>query len=134
MKLPPELATGSTAREVLPRLLRFLPPGTPVPVIDVANQSELPPVPLSAYVSYFLQPSRGTELLNVVSLSLAGTPLEEVLCAPLAVREADLVANAWPSSRRAARPEVQLYALASPGGSFTDFHVRREARIALLSS
>ena len=126
LRLPPELfADGSSAREVLPRLLRLLPPTTPVPVIDVASQTELPPVPLSAYLSYFLQPSRGGELLNVVSLSLAGTALEGVVCAPLAVRQADLVASAWPAARRAAQPEVQLYALASPAGCFTDFHVRR---------
>ena len=58
----------------------------------------------------------------MVSLSLAGTPLEATLCAPRVVREADLVARAWPSSRRDC-PSVQLYALASPAGCVTDWHL-----------
>ena len=58
----------------------------------------------------------------MVSLSLAGTPLEASLCAPRVVREADLVANAWPATR-SDPPAVQLYALASPAGCFTDWHL-----------
>jgi hypothetical protein len=73
------------------------------------------------FVSYFTA-ERRERLLNVVSLSLAGTPLEATLCAPKVVREADLVARAWPAARRDC-PAVQLYALASPAGCFTDWHL-----------
>ena len=72
-------------------------------------------------MAYFTTTPRRS-LLNVVSLSLAGTPLEDSLCAPRVVREADLVARAWPSARRDC-PAVQLYALASPAGCVTDWHL-----------
>ena len=72
-------------------------------------------------MSYFTTRPRPS-LLNVVSLSLAGTPLEATLCAPRVVREADLVARAWPPARQDS-PSVQLYALASPAGCVTDWHL-----------
>jgi hypothetical protein len=78
-------------------------------------------VPAGDWVSYFTS-DRHDRLLNVVSLSLAGTPLEATLCAPRVVREADLVARAWPSERHDC-PAVQLYALASPAGCVTDWHL-----------
>merc|ERR1719240_2265337 len=68
-------------------------------------------------------------LFNVVSLSLAGTPLELGVVPPRAVRDLDLAADVWsprPGSgswEDAAPPKVQLYALMSPAGSFTDWHV-----------
>ena len=77
--------------------------------------------PAADFVAYFTTTPRPS-LLNVVSLSLAGTPLEATLCAPRVVREADLVARAWPASRRDC-PSVQLYALASPAGCVTDWHL-----------
>ena len=77
--------------------------------------------PAADFVAYFtITPRRS--LLNVVSLSLAGTPLEDTLCAPRVVREADLVARAWPAARQDC-PAVQLYALASPAGCVTDWHL-----------
>ena len=72
-------------------------------------------------MAYFTTTPRRS-LLNVVSLSLAGTPLEDTLCAPRVVREADLVARAWPATRQDC-PTVQLYALASPAGCVTDWHL-----------
>jgi len=123
MRLPAELCSdGAPATAVLPRLLTFLRPDTEVPAFDVATQAELPPSTLSEFVQWFCTVPRGEALRNVVSLSLAGTPLEAVLCAPQLVREADLVACAWPSVA-SERPEVQLYALASPAGAFTDWHL-----------
>lgn len=68
-------------------------------------------------------------LFNVVSLSLAGTPLELGVVPPRAVRDLDLAADVWsprpgPGAwEDAAPPKVQLYALMSPAGSFTDWHV-----------
>ena len=72
-------------------------------------------------MAYFTTTPRQS-LLNVVSLSLAGTPLEDTLCAPRVVREADLVARVWPAARQDC-PAVQLYALASPAGCVTDWHL-----------
>ena len=77
--------------------------------------------PAAEFVAYFTTIPRRS-LLNVVSLSLAGTPLENTLCAPRVVREADLVARAWPATRQDC-PAVQLYALASPAGCVTDWHL-----------
>jgi|APGre2960657444_1045066.scaffolds.fasta_scaffold02696_2 hypothetical protein len=122
MKMPAALRSdGTPASLVLPRLLNYLPADTPVPNFDVATQSENEPLALLDFVAYFSD-FRRDHLLNVVSLSLAGTRLEEVLSAPQVVREADLVASAWPPGT-SKRPEVQLYVLASPSGSFTDFHL-----------
>jgi hypothetical protein len=122
MRLPAEFAADSaTAKDHAKQLLHFLSHDTPVPVIDVKTQSEGSSVPLSDFVDYYSRTPRAG-LLNVVSLSLAGTRLEGVLSAPRLVREADLVANAWPAGA-AVRPEVQLYALVSPAESYTDFHL-----------
>jgi hypothetical protein len=121
MRLPQALLSdGAPAIVVLPRLLDFLRPDVEVPVFDVATQAELPPTSLGEFVSWFSRPVRGP-LRNVVSLSLAGTPLEPVLCAPRVVREADLAACAWSSPTR--KPAVQLYALVSPQGAYTDWHL-----------
>lgn len=76
---------------------------------------------------------RAGRLFNVVSLSLAGTPLELGVVPPRAVRDLDLAADVW-SPRAPGKgagswedhpppPKVQLYALMSPAGSFTDWHV-----------
>lgn len=48
MRVPPELDTDErvAAVDVVPRLLHLLPGDTPVPVIDVATQSESAPMPL----------------------------------------------------------------------------------------
>ena len=83
--------------------------------------ADAPAVRAADFVSYFTS-ARRERLLNVVSLSLAGTPLEAQLCAPRVVRDADLVARAWPAGRGDS-PAVQLYALASPAGCVTDWHL-----------
>ena len=61
-------------------------------------------------------------LLNVVSLSLAGTPLELSVVPPKVVRDADLVGRVW-GGLDGVKPKVQLYALMSPANSYTDWHV-----------
>lgn len=49
MRLPPGLNSDEhTAVELLPRLFESLSPDTPVPVIDVATQSEREPMALGA--------------------------------------------------------------------------------------
>jgi hypothetical protein len=122
MLCPPEFTqAGATATDLASRLLDALGADFPVPNFDVETQVEQPAMPLAEFVRYFSQPWRD-KLLNVVSLSLASTPLAGAVTAPRIVREADLVACCWPPEV-APRPEVQLYALCSPGGCYTDWHL-----------
>ena len=122
MACPPEFTqAGATATDLASRLLDALGADFPVPNFDVETQVEQPAMPIAEFVRYFSQPWRD-KLLNVVSLSLAATPLAGAVTAPRIVREADLVACCWPPEV-APRPEVQLYALCSPGGCYTDWHL-----------
>ena len=73
-------------------------PDTPVRTIDVASQGEGPRWKMRQWASYMDE--RGAtraRLLNVVSLSLAGTRLEGEVVPPAAVRGTDLVERVWPS-------------------------------------
>ncbi|KAK9838013.1 hypothetical protein WJX74_009755 [Apatococcus lobatus] len=91
--------------------------------IDVATQSSGPNLTLGEWTEYMAQPAaERKQLLNVVSLQLSNTGLEAEVVAPEAVRAIDLVDRAWPPNS-GPRPEVLLYALMSPAGCFTDFHV-----------
>ena len=122
LSCPPEFTqAGATATDLASRLLDALGADFPVPNFDVETQVEQPAMPLAEFVRYFSQPWRD-KLLNVVSLSLAATPMAGAVSAPRIVREADLVACCWPPEV-APRPEVQLYALCSPGGCYTDWHL-----------
>ena len=109
-----------------------------IPTIDVATQRDGPRMTVAQFAAYWEQRGRATtrrrgKLLNCVSLSLAGTALAEWVEPPAVVRSLDLLAEVWPQAapqpgdgdvaQAAARPEVLLYALMSPGGSFTDCHV-----------
>ena len=111
-----------------------------VPTIDVATQGSGPRLTLRQLADYLAQqaqqagspqpagpPRRGTpppdRLLNVVSLSLAGTELEDAISPPWAVRQLDLVGSVWPPEEdpedsnedappeEPERPETLLYAL-----------------------
>eukprot|EP00887_Chlorella_sp_A99_P001123 scaffold14.g1123.t1 len=94
---------------------------TRVPTIDVRTQ-ELGPR-MSMEQLYFATPAaRHRRLLNVVSLSLADTALEEEVVPPELVRQLDLMAACWPEEEQP-RPETLLYALFGPQGAYTDFHV-----------
>jgi hypothetical protein len=116
---------------------------TLVPTLDVARQGDGPRgLTLDAFAAYWADPAaRKRRLLNVVSLALARTPLGEWVAPPAAVSELDLVASAWPNAAHDAHdhpfalsaaetrvplaapaPEVLLYALMSPAGSYTDWH------------
>ncbi|GMH38653.1 hypothetical protein BSKO_06537 [Bryopsis sp. KO-2023] len=122
-----------------------------VPTIDVAQQSEGPNYTLAQWEAYWNRRCRDdvdledsssdeddaipatpplrrahhdarTRLLNVVSLSLAGSPLEEQIEPPTAVSECEMVREVWPKNI-SYRPEVLKFALMSPAGSYTDFHL-----------
>jgi len=121
MTCPAEFTQTDSPTELAASLLRALGPDVPVPNFDVETQTEQTPVPLSAFVDYFTK-TRRDKLLNVVSLSLANTPLESAVTAPQLVRDTDLVASCWPPEV-VPKPEVQLYALCSPGGCYTDWHL-----------
>jgi hypothetical protein len=112
---------------------------TLVPTLDVARQGDGPRgLTAAAFAAYWADPAaRRRRLLNCVSLSLARTPLAEHVAPPACVAALDLVAAAWPkhSAEQSAQsddapplvahsppPEVLLYALMSPAGSYTDWH------------
>jgi len=113
-----------------------------IPTIDVATQGEGPRgMTVGQFAAYWQargdrgqKQTRKSKLLNCVSLSLAGTPLAEWVEPPQCVRDLDLIAAAWPRARRTVAtsdsapppppaPEVLLYALMSPAGSYTDAHI-----------
>mmetsp|Transcript_4351 Transcript_4351/g.12787 ORF Transcript_4351/g.12787 Transcript_4351/m.12787 type:complete len:531 (+) Transcript_4351:639-2231(+) len=69
------------------------------------------------------QPRHGKRSLNVVSLSLANSPLEEELQAPDIVQQSDLVRLFWPKDQAVHKPKAELYGLMSPAKCYTDWHV-----------
>ena len=114
-----------------------------IPTIDVSTQGDGPRMTVAQFAAYWEQRGgdaggraatrRRGKLLNCVSLSLAGTALAEWVEPPAVVRSLDLLAEVWPQAAAqpgdggvalpAARPEVLLYSLMSPSGSFTDCHL-----------
>ncbi|KAI5064597.1 hypothetical protein GOP47_0021267 [Adiantum capillus-veneris] len=104
------------------RLGKFLGHDHPVNTIDVATQLEGPVYSMEDWVSYFYSSAPRKPLLNVVSLDLAETPLQNMVSAPSIVRELDLVGKAWPRTDGHS-PKVQLYALMSVANCYTDFHI-----------
>ncbi|KAH7431105.1 hypothetical protein KP509_08G029700 [Ceratopteris richardii] len=104
------------------RLCKILGKDHPVNTIDVATQLEGPVYDMGDWVSYFYSSAPRKRLLNVVSLDLAETPLENMVSVPSIVRELDLVSEAWPHNDNRS-PKVQLYALMSVANCYTDFHI-----------
>jgi hypothetical protein len=70
-------------------------------------------------------PRHAKRCLNVVSLSLANSPLEDELQAPGIVQDSDLVRLFWPEDCTTAcpKPKAELYALMSPAQCYTDWHI-----------
>ncbi|CAM6104093.1 unnamed protein product [Calypogeia fissa] len=93
-----------------------------IDTIDVVTQSEGPMYTMQEWVEYFAASSPRKPLLNVVSLVLDNTSLQEMVSAPTLVKELDLVEKAWPASVSPS-PKVQLYTLMSVSGCFMDFHI-----------
>ena len=116
-----------------------------IPTIDVSTQGDGPRLTVGQFATYWEQRGgtsgsraarrRKGRLLNCVSLSLTGTALAEWVDPPQVVRSLDLLADVWPprpwepraggdvAAGPAPRPEVLLYALMSPSGSYTDCHL-----------
>ena len=110
-----------------------------VRTIDVNTQNDGPTMTLHEWHQYWTYRTEGAKfapdmyfcggnskhakrVLNVVSLSLADTPLEKALDVPSIVQQSDLVRNAWPAECLP-RPKAELYALMSPASCYTDWHV-----------
>ena len=99
-------------------------PDTPVDTIECTTQEPGPRQTLEQYAAYLEAPAAERELLlNCVSLPLKGTLLDEEIVIPALVRELDLVEQVWPPPPAQEPPSALLYALLSPAGAYTDFHV-----------
>ncbi|RGB36626.1 hypothetical protein C1646_696736 [Rhizophagus diaphanus] len=95
---------------------------TPVDVIDVSTQQEIPDWNMYKWATYFDGPKRD-QVLNVISLEVSETPFGDSILRPRIVRELDWVENMWPNKKMVEYPKVQLYCLMSIKDSFTDFHI-----------
>lgn len=94
-----------------------------VHTIDVETQDSGPMLTLQDITKYYNKPPESRErLLNIVSLLLAGTPFEDSITPPRAVRELELAGRVWPD-HDTPKPATLVYALLGPQGAYTDWHV-----------
>lgn len=104
---------------------------TPVEVIDVASQSSSKASwTISEWAEYFDTPKeKKKKTLNVISLEVTGTPMQEYVEAPQLVRDLDWVTRDWPQERRDPScadnswPKVQRYVLMGVEGAYSDWHI-----------
>ncbi|KZS99328.1 JmjC domain-containing histone demethylation protein 1 [Sistotremastrum niveocremeum HHB9708] len=100
---------------------------TPVEVIDVNTQSNVPNWNLAKWTEYYYSESRlRDKIRNVISLEISNTPLAAKVVPPRLVRELDWVEQFWPSGKRGkghAYPKVQLYCLMGVAQAWTDWHI-----------
>ncbi|EMD34482.1 hypothetical protein CERSUDRAFT_140998 [Gelatoporia subvermispora B] len=120
MKMPPRSTGVDDVAESLGR-------DTPVEVIDVATQSNIPGWTLGKWADYFKQePQTRDKIRNVISLEVSGTKLADRILPPRLVREIDWVEKFWPPTKKGkgqSYPKVQLYCLMGVAGAWTDWHV-----------
>ncbi|KAF9969433.1 JmjC domain-containing histone demethylation protein 1 [Actinomortierella ambigua] len=116
MQMPPSTYTVADVRDAVGK-------DTPVEVIDVATQSEVPGYDMERWADYFGSEHK-ERIYNVISLEISDTDLADQVVRPRIVRELDWVENYWPTDHTEEDfPKVQLYCLMSVAGSFTDFHI-----------
>ncbi|EPQ58517.1 jumonji protein [Gloeophyllum trabeum ATCC 11539] len=100
---------------------------TPVEVIDVASQSNVPGWTLKKWAEYYnSSPEKRDKIRNVISLEISGTKLGDEVLPPKLVRELDWVERFWPNTKRGrghAYPKVQLYCLMGVAQAWTDWHI-----------
>ncbi|KAH8108208.1 jumonji protein [Cristinia sonorae] len=100
---------------------------TPVEVIDVATQSNVPGWTLSKWADYFTQePHQRDQIRNIISLEVSGTELADKIMPPRLVREMDWVEKFWPNTKKGrghTYPKVQLYCLMGVKNAWTDWHI-----------
>ena len=104
---------------------------TPVGVLDVATQEELPGWTLGRWAEY--HDASGAERrrmhrsgpLSVASLEFSSTPLSRHVCAPLVVRQIDWTPRGWPATLRARGffPRGGHCCCMSGAGAFHDFRL-----------
>ncbi|KAI0956925.1 hypothetical protein AcW1_005482 [Taiwanofungus camphoratus] len=120
MKMPPKSLTVDEVAEIVGE-------ETPVEVIDVATQSNLPGWTLRKWAEYYdLKPSARDKIRNVISLEISGTDMADKVLPPRIVRELDWVEKFWPSTKKGrghVYPKVQLYCLMGVAGAWTDWHI-----------
>ncbi|PCH38766.1 Clavaminate synthase-like protein [Wolfiporia cocos MD-104 SS10] len=120
MKMPPR---GFTVRDVA----EIIGENSPLEVIDVATQSNVPNWTLGKWAEYYdLEPSARDKVRNVISLEISGTDLADKVLPPRLVRDLDWVERYWPITKKGkghAYPKVQLYCLMGVAGAWTDWHI-----------
>ncbi|KIP03676.1 hypothetical protein PHLGIDRAFT_110576 [Phlebiopsis gigantea 11061_1 CR5-6] len=100
---------------------------TPVEVIDVASQSNIPGWTLGKWAEYYnMESEKRDKIRNVISLEISGTELADQILPPRLVREVDWVERFWPNTKKGrghAYPKVQLYCLMGVAEAWTDWHI-----------
>ena len=89
-------------------------------VLDVKSQNSST-MTLKKFVAYYNKPDR-KKLLNVISLEVSHTALDELVRRPQIVNSLDWIDLSWPRNL-SDRPKVQKYCLMSVKGCYTDFHI-----------
>ncbi|KAI0086684.1 Clavaminate synthase-like protein [Irpex rosettiformis] len=119
MKMPEGFTVGDVAHS--------LGEETPVEVIDVSTQSNLPGWNLGKWAEYYAtEPGKRDKIRNVISLEISDTPLADKVLPPRIVRDLDWVDKFWPNKRKGRGhlyPKVQLYCLMGVANAWTDWHI-----------
>ncbi|CAL1703876.1 unnamed protein product [Somion occarium] len=120
MKMPPSDITVDEIAEIIGE-------DTPVEVIDVSTQSNLPGWTLEKWAEYVdTEPEKRDKIRNVISLEISGTSLADKILPPRLVREVDWVEKFWPITKKGrghSYPKVQLYCLMGVEKAWTDWHI-----------
>eukprot|EP00899_Mesostigma_viride_P003863 jgi/Mesvir1/13478/Mv16532-RA.3 len=124
MRLPPGLSS-------IEQLAEMVGHDREIRTVDVATQADGPRMKMADWVVYWHDLARRRKkILNVLSLDLAKSRVAQQITIPRFVREMDLVGRVWPKEEgggatalHTEAPKVQLYALMSIAGCYTDFHV-----------
>eukprot|EP01119_Soliformovum_irregulare_P015148 TRINITY_DN4222_c0_g1_i1.p1 TRINITY_DN4222_c0_g1~~TRINITY_DN4222_c0_g1_i1.p1 ORF type:complete len:522 (-),score=114.71 TRINITY_DN4222_c0_g1_i1:148-1713(-) len=91
-------------------------------VIECGTQAEMiPQWNLGEWTDYYTSPNR-QRILNVISLEVTNTKLQDEIYSPKIVRDIDWIDTVWPSESLS-WPKVQNYCLMSVRGAYTDFHI-----------
>ncbi|KAF7796792.1 hypothetical protein EIP86_007976 [Pleurotus ostreatoroseus] len=119
MKMPEDITVSDVAE--------IVGEDTPVEVIDVASQSNIPGWTLGKWAEYYeTEPAKRDKIRNVISLEISGTELADKVLPPRLVREIDWVEKFWPNTKKGrghSYPKVQLYCLMGVEKAWTDWHI-----------
>ncbi|KAK3265382.1 hypothetical protein CYMTET_25930 [Cymbomonas tetramitiformis] len=92
-----------------------------ISTVNVSKQVEGPLLTMGDWMDYWATPpEERPQVLKTSLLPVAGSPLEQRLRAPAAIRGSDLAYHAWPEEL-GGRPQVQSNVLMSVEGSHRDF-------------